>query len=104
VAADNFSARWTGTITIPTTGNYRFITQSDDGVRLWINGVQVVNNWTDHGVANDITGNIYLTAGQRVPITLEYYERTAGATMRLGWLRPGTTGYYVIPTSNLNIN
>ena len=32
------------------TRTYTFYTQSDDGVRLWVNGVQVVNNWTDHAL------------------------------------------------------
>ena len=42
VSSNAFSARWTGTLTAPSTGTYRFQTNSDDGVRLWVNGVQVV--------------------------------------------------------------
>jgi YVTN family beta-propeller protein len=104
VAADNFSVRWTGTITIPATGTYRFQTRSDDGVRLWLNGTQLINNWTDHSPANNSSGTVALTAGQRVPVTLEYYERGGGAVMRLRWLRPGTSSYVAIPASNLNTN
>jgi hypothetical protein len=40
--ADNFSARWSGTVTIPSAGAYTFQTPSDDGIRLWVNGSLVI--------------------------------------------------------------
>jgi YVTN family beta-propeller protein len=102
VPVDNFSVRWTGTLTVPTTGNYTFQTYSDDGVRLWVNGTQLVNNWTDHSPTTNTSASIRLTAGQRVSITLEYYERGGGATMQLRWKRPSTSSYVAIPASSLN--
>ncbi|MCW5632133.1 MAG: DUF1929 domain-containing protein [Rubrivivax sp.] len=102
VPADNFAVRWTGTLTVPTSGTYRFQTRSDDGVRLWVNGTQRINNWTDHSPTTNTTGNISLTAGQRVPIVLEYYERGGGAVMQLRWRRPGQSSYVAIPAGNLN--
>jgi mono/diheme cytochrome c family protein len=104
VPANQFSVRWTGTITIPTTGSYRFRTVSDDGVRLWINGAQLINNWTNHAATTNTSGTVTLTAGQRVPITLEYYENGGSAVMQLQWRRPGTTSYVAIPVGNLNAN
>ena len=41
LTADTFSARWTGQIEAPYSGTYTFYTVSDDGVRLWVNGVQL---------------------------------------------------------------
>ena len=38
VNGNQFSARWTGQVEATATGNFRFQTRSDDGVRLWING------------------------------------------------------------------
>ena len=104
VNANNFSARWTGTVAPATTGTYRFQTNSDDGVRLWVNGVQVINNWTDHGATTNTTGNITLTAGQRYAIRLEYYEKGGNAVMQLRWLRPGTSSYVAIPAASLFTN
>jgi YVTN family beta-propeller protein len=104
VPVNLFSVRWTGTITVPTTGSYRFRTVSDDGVRLWIGGTQVINNWTNHSATTNTTGTINLTAGQRVAVTLEYFENTGSAVMRLQWRRPGTTSYVAIPTASLNAN
>ncbi|HEX6722940.1 MAG TPA: PA14 domain-containing protein, partial [Burkholderiaceae bacterium] len=104
VPANKFSVRWTGTVTIPTTGSYRFRTISDDGVRLSINGTQRINNWDDHSANTDTTTTLSFTAGQRVPITLEYYENGGQAVVRLQWLRPGTSTYVAIPAGNLNAN
>jgi MSHA biogenesis protein MshQ len=44
------------------------------------------------------------TAGQRVPVTLEYYENGGNAVMRLQWRLPGTSSYVAIPVGNLNAN
>jgi YVTN family beta-propeller protein len=104
VPADNFSARWTGSITVPTTGSYRFRTTTDDGVRLWIDGTRVINAWRDQSPTNNTSGSITLTAGQRVPVTLEYYERGGGAVMRLLWRQPGAISHTVIPAAHLNTN
>ena len=38
IAADTFSARWTGQVQAQFTQVYTFYTQSNDGVRLWVNG------------------------------------------------------------------
>jgi MSHA biogenesis protein MshQ len=104
VASNNFSARWTGTVLAPTTGTYRFQTESDDGVRVWINGTQVINNWTDHSPATNTSGNVSLTAGQRYTVRVEYYEKGGGAVMRLRWRLPGATTYGAIPAASLFTN
>jgi hypothetical protein len=100
IGADTFSVRWTGEVLAPASGTYTFSTRSDDGVRLWINGQLVVNNWTDHAPTTD-SGQIALAAGQRYPVRLEYYENQVGATIALSWQVPGTQGPVIIPTSNL---
>jgi YVTN family beta-propeller protein len=104
VPANQFSVRWTGTITIPRTGSYRFRTVSDDGVRLTLGGTQRINNWTNHSATTNTTSTISFTAGQRVPVTLEYYENGGSAVMRLQWRLPGSNSYVAIPVANLNAN
>jgi YVTN family beta-propeller protein len=104
INTDNFSVRWTGTIAPTTSGSYRFRSYSDDGVRVWVNGVQVINNWTDHAPTNNTSGNVSLTAGQRYTVTVEYYERGGGAVMQLNWRLPGTTSYVIIPAARLAPN
>ena len=101
VNADNFSVRWTGSVVPPATGTYRFQTLSDDGVRLWVNGVPLIDNWTDHSPATDTSAGINLVAGVKVDIRLEYYEKGGGATMRLRWLAPGDAAYVAVPAARL---
>src|SRR6185369_14382096 len=75
VDADNFSLRWTGQVRAPVTGNFVFTTVSDGGVRVWVNGQQVINNWADHGLATDNSAPIALTSGVSYAIVVEYRER-----------------------------
>lgn len=102
IGADNFSVRWTGYVTAPITGNYTFRTSSDDGVRLYVNNVLVIDNWTDHSVANNDSIAIALTASTRVPVIMEYYERGGQAVAQLSWSGPATGGFEFIPRASLS--
>ena len=97
--SDNFSARWDGQVEAPVSGSYTFTTTSDDGVRLWVNGVQIINNWTDHA-PTDNSGTITLTAGQKYLIKMEYYEKGGGAVAQLFWSYPGQSKQ-IVPQSRL---
>ena len=87
IDGETFSARWTGQIQAPGTGTYDFHTFSDDGVRLWVNGVPVIDNWTDHPPTEDV-GSISLVAGQWYDLRMEFYENGIGAVARLSWEGP----------------
>ncbi|MBC7908881.1 MAG: fibronectin type III domain-containing protein, partial [Pyrinomonadaceae bacterium] len=84
IGADTFSVRWTGQVQARFSQTYTFYTTSDDGVRLWVNGVQLINNWTNHS-ATENSGTITLAANQKYDITMEYYENTGSAVARLSW-------------------
>ena len=99
IGAETFSVRWTGQIQPQFSETYRFYTVSNDGVRLWVNGQRVVNNWTNHGTTEN-SGTIALTAGQRYAITMEFYEDTGNATARLLWSSPSTPKA-VVPNARL---
>jgi parallel beta-helix repeat protein len=99
IEPDTFSARYSGEIVAPSTGTYTFFTTSDDGVRLNINSKLVINDFNDHA-PRTVGGSTVLTAGQRVPFKLEYYEDYGGATLKLEWSGPGVARQ-VIPTANL---
>jgi len=101
VGVDNFSVRWLGQVEAPVTGAYQFQTVSDDGVRLWVNGVQLINNWTDHGAATDTSAAINLTAGAKYNLILEFYERGGSATAKLLWKTPGATTFAPAPANRL---
>jgi len=100
INSDNFSVRWRGKIQPCYSENYTFTTISDDGIRLWVNGAQIINNWNDHGNATDISTSISLTAGQKYDIVLEFYENGGGAVAHLSWSSK-TQSSQIIPKSQL---
>jgi hypothetical protein len=99
IGVDTFSARWTGKVRAKVTGTHTFYTTSDDGVRLWINGVLVIDNWTDHAPVEN-SGTISLTTGQIYDVRMEFYENGGGAVAKLLWSAPGLAKE-VIPASQL---
>ncbi len=99
IPGDNFSVRWTGKVKAQFTERYTFYTSSDDGIRLWVNGVQLINNWTDHAESEN-SGSINLVAGQSYDIRLEYYEKGGGAVAKLSWASTSTPKQ-IIPVSAL---
>jgi beta-glucosidase len=87
VPGDNWSAKWTGTLTPPTTGTYQFSLTSDDGSRLYVNGQQVINNWADQPATTQ-TGSIALTAGQPVSVEVDYFQDGGGSQLQFAWQVP----------------
>jgi hypothetical protein len=90
VAADHFSARWTRYIDV-TPGTYNFSVTSDDGVRVWIDEVLLLDRWYDHA-AQTFTFTKYLGPGHHL-VRVEYYENGGFAVAKLSWTRAeGDTG------------
>lgn len=84
IAGDTFSVRWTGYVVPRYTQSYTFFAKTDDGVRLWVNNVQIINNWRNQS-AKEVSGSISLVAGQRYPIRMDYYENGGKAVAELRW-------------------
>lgn len=99
IGADTFSVRWTGKVLPLYTETYTFYTTSDDGVRLWVNGQQIINNWTDHAPTEN-SGTIALIAGQQYDIRMDFYENGGGTTAKLSWSSASETKK-IIPQSQL---
>jgi glucose/arabinose dehydrogenase len=82
---DNFSARWTSTQDL-AAGTYRFKARVDDGVRVWVDGALVIDEW--HDVTTPTTyqsAKLPLEAGPH-DVKMEYYEHTGTAAARLWWV------------------
>src|SRR5579871_1257322 len=89
-----FSARWTGEITAPYTGDYTFTTTSHDATHsvndpthLVVDGQDAIINWSSP-ISPASSGSLYLTAGSVHQVTLEYAHSTAGtsgANITLQW-------------------
>ena len=100
IDTDNFTARWTGQVEAPAAGTYIFSTSSDDGVRLWVNGTQVINDWNGHAVTTNAGTPITLAAGQRYDIRLEFFDGGGEAVVKLFWSYPNQS-QQVIPQARL---
>lgn len=84
---DNFSARWTRSVTF-SEATYRFRARMDDGVRLYIDGALVLADWRDGGW-REITADVKLSAGVH-SLRVEYYDRGGNAAVQVGWEEGGT--------------
>jgi len=102
ISNTNFSARWTGQVQAESSGSYTFSTNSDDGIRLWVNGKSLVNDWNDHGAKKDY-GTIALIAGQKYDIKIDYYQKFGYATAQLRWSADGIN-QEIIPQTQLYSN
>jgi fibronectin type 3 domain-containing protein len=98
IGPDTFSVRWSGQVKADHTQTYTFYTTTNDGARLWVNGQQIINRWSD-GIATN-TGTISLQAGQWHSITMEYYEGVNTASAKLEYSSPSTPRQ-VVPTDHL---
>jgi hypothetical protein len=98
--ADNWSVKWTGQVQAQYSQAYTFTTVSDDGVRLYVNGQLVINDWTYHGATTDNSAPIQLVAGQKYSIEMDYFEGGGAATAQLRWSSASTPAG-VIPKSQL---
>ena len=104
VTADQFSVRWTGFVEAGSTGNYLFQTRSNDGVRLWIDGELVIDNWNAHATTDDTSATIALVRNRRYAVTMEYYDNAGTGVARLLWKTPAGTGFVVVPIGRLYAN
>jgi len=89
IQEDYFSARWVSKQNFEA-GRYRFTVFSDDGVRLYVNGQLIVNEWHDATNITYAAEYDILTTGA-LPVTLEYFENRGDAQIHLVWEKIGAT-------------
>jgi hypothetical protein len=86
IAPDNFAARWTITLNFGG-GRYRFTTETDDGVRLYIDDRLVINQWREQPQTR-LNVELDLSRGDH-RLRMEYFDRMGAAVARLGWRKIG---------------
>lgn len=99
ISTDFFAVIWSGQVQPFYTDNYTFTATTDDGVRLWVNGQLLIDQWINHGAAPWL-GTISLNANQMYTIVMEYYENTGGAVAQLSWAG-NTQPAQIVPQSQL---
>ena len=86
--ADDVSVRWRGYLVPDTSETLTLWTRSDDGVRVYLDGVKVIDNWSDHAPTID-TATVTLEAGRANAIAVQYYQGKGRSRLQLGWQRDG---------------
>jgi hypothetical protein len=89
INTDYFAARFTAQLDVPVSGKYKLIESTDDGGRLFLNGVQIAGDWATGGESEKASADLDLVAGETYIVVLEYFEATGGAAARLRWSGPG---------------
>jgi autotransporter-associated beta strand protein len=100
VANTTYSVRWSGAVVPQFSEMHTFTVTADDGVRLWVDNELIVTSWATQD-AKAVTGQIPLRAGVATPITMEYFQNTGTASVKLEWSSPSLP-LQVIPQSRLN--
>jgi len=87
---DDVIVRYTGSIRSDTTKDISFYAPADDGVKLYIDGNLIINDWYDKGGGGSTSSPISFTAGIPKSIELMYYENGGGAWVQLNWNESGS--------------
>ncbi|MDQ0585266.1 LamG-like jellyroll fold domain-containing protein [Streptomyces rishiriensis] len=95
---EHTTARWTGRIEAPVTGDYTFHAIGDNGFRLYIDGRAVIDHWVGDWDREQTSAAVRLTAGEQHDFRLELFQDTGGANMYLRWSTP-TMSEQIVPMS-----
>ncbi|MDX8033320.1 PA14 domain-containing protein [Lentzea sp. BCCO 10_0856] len=87
---EHTTARWTGSLAVPQTGDYTFYAIGDNGFRLLIDGQPVIDHWVGDWDREQTSAPVTLTAGRQYDFRLEMFQDVGGANMFLRWSSPGT--------------
>ncbi|MGX1508138.1 UNVERIFIED_CONTAM: hypothetical protein RKD43_006763 [Streptomyces graminofaciens] len=96
--AEHTTARWTGMIEAPATGDYTFYGIGDNGFRLFIDGKPVIDHWEPDWDREQTSAPVRLTAGEKHEFRLEMFQDFGGANMFLRWSSPAM-GKQLVPES-----
>lgn len=82
ISSDLFSARWHRKAAFDP-GKYRLFAQADDGVRVYVDDLLVLDEWHDSGGDIIYTADVILD-GDHI-IRVEYFERRGNAKIEFWW-------------------
>lgn len=93
---NRFSARWTAVVTLEE-GTYSFVTRSDDGVRVWVDGQRIIDDWMLHPPTTN-AATLPLDAGEH-ELRIEYFENAGEAQVTFSWAEVGDESVTISPLS-----
>ena len=102
--AEEFSMRWSGSVIAEETGDHKFIVTSENGVRLWVNdmNLKLIEGWVSSGETRELTGTLRLIGGRAYPVRLDFFKyKSSSASIKLEW-HPPHGARQVIPARSLS--
>jgi len=99
VGGTNYTARWTGVVQPQFNETYTFYATVSGGVRLWVNGQLLINQWVN-ATATTYQAAITLNSQQVYNIRMDYFQNTGGAEAMLAWSSPSTP-QAIVPETQL---
>ena len=87
--SDGSSARWESNLQSDHTATHQLIfrLEPQDGLRLWVDGQNVVDAWSGAG-SNEIVADVPLVANQATPVRIEFRDISGASRLWLGWTSP----------------
>jgi hypothetical protein len=90
IPSDNFSARWTRKVSLERA-TYRFRAVVDDGIRIWVDGQLIMDQWSEHS-GQELVVDYAVIQGEHT-IRVEYYERSGNAQVKVSWEKVASPSY-----------
>ncbi|MET7639962.1 PA14 domain-containing protein [Streptomyces sp. NPDC005438] len=95
---EHTTARWTGRIAAPRSGDYTFHMIGDNGFRLFIDDKPVIDHWEPDWDNEQHSEPVHLTKGKRHDVRVEMFQDEGGSHLSLSWSAPGVDKQ-VVPDS-----
>jgi beta-glucosidase len=90
---EDFSVRWTGTLTVPSTGDYEIGFTGTDAFHFWLDDKLIGESWySDTGKTRVQT--LHLESGHAYPIKIECSQEGSAGLAKLVWHAPGASDSY----------
>lgn len=100
-SGDNFFILFTGTLEVETTGMYQIQSVTDDGAKVIVDNIPVLNRWIDQSVTTFDGTSFFLAKGKH-KFEFWYYENSGTDFMQFNWLQ-NSSGSLGIIDANLFI-
>jgi len=98
---DGVAAEILGYIKLDKPGQYTFVANSNDGVRVEIGGEKVLEDPDVHADRFSPAGKVDVAQAGWYALRVLYFERKNEATLQLFWKEPGGADYAIVPESAL---
>jgi len=81
---DFFSARWSGKLKAPQTGDFKIGIEGNDGFRLFLDGKLIIDNWKSQTYTTKLV-NYHFEKDKEYEIRIEFFESSGSAWFKLVW-------------------